>query len=857
MAFIEIKNLSFTYPNQTEAALSDLCFCVQEGEFLTLIGASGSGKTTLLRLLKPSLAPHGDVRGTVTIFGQELSALDERTAASHIGFVMQNPDSQIVTDKVWHELAFGLENMGVENGVIRRRVAEMAAFFGIEEWFSKDVNELSGGQKQLLNLASVMVMQPRILLLDEPTAQLDPIAATDFLNAVKRIQREFGTSVILSEHRLEEAVALSDRVLALERGKIIALGKPEETAAILRKKNSSIYRSMPTSVRLCGALTVGDARQWLKERLQEKPALPIPARTVHPDLGTALAMKHVCFRYEKQGKNVLNDASCRFAKGQLTAILGGNGSGKSTTLSLLSGLRKAQSGKISNPDSLRCALLPQDVQMLFVAQSVYQELADVLRGENQENSEAQIQKVEILCKLGALRNRHPFDLSGGEMQRLALAKLLLALPDILLLDEPTKGLDAQSKRDFARILQTLLAEGKTVIMVSHDVEFCASYADACMLMFDGEFIAQGSAAEFFSGNCFYTTAANRIAGNLLPEAVTCDDLLAACGVTEPDFSADDEVTAKVSTVQSAPMPVKPRPIWIAVCAAALFAIVLLLFLQIATPLRLAFLERLPKNVMYGILTVSLLLLFLCVSRRAPAEKLRKRKWNVRTWIALLMPALTIPATILAGVYLFDGKQYLLISLLVLVQMMLPFVLLFEKRHPSARELVLLAVLAALAVAGRAAFYALPSFKPVLALVIISGIALGGESGFLVGALAMLLSNMIFGQGPWTPWQMLAMGLCGFLAGILYRNGILRRSRLSLCVFGTVCAIVIYGVLMNISSAFTWYSQLSWKTVFAYCASGFPMDVMHGASTCLFLWIFGEPMLKKMDRICLKYGIMVA
>ena len=855
MAFIEIKNLSFTYPNQPKAALSYLTFSVQEGEFLTLIGASGSGKTTLLRTLKPTLRPHGAIIGSISFLGQELTALDQRVQTAQIGFVMQNPDNQIVTDKVWHELAFAAESLGLANAVIRRRVAEMASFFGIEDWFSKDVNALSGGQKQLLNLASVMVVQPRVLLLDEPTAQLDPIAATDFLNALKRVHREFGTTVILSEHRLEEVFAISDRVLALENGKLLAFAEPAETARILRREKSALCHGLPTSLRLCDALTVSQARLWLKECLSEKPALPIPPHTAHPDLGTALALKNVSFRYEKHGKNVLSDASCRFEKGQLTAILGGNGSGKSTTLALLSGLRKPQSGKVCNPDSLRCGLLPQDAQLLFVAQSVQQELEDVLRGESQKIKEARIHEIEILCKLKTLKNRHPYDLSGGEMQRLALAKLLLSSPDVLLLDEPTKGMDAQSKRELAQILCTLLAEEKTVIMVSHDVEFCAENADCCVLMFDGGFVAQGSTTEFFTDNCFYTTAANRIARDLVPGVVTSDDLLAACGVAESDFPADDEEGEAIAAVQSAPISVKPRPIWTVVCAAALFAVVLLLFLQIATPLQIPFLQQIPKNALYAILTASLLLLFALVSRKE--KKLQRKKRTVRTWISLLMPVLAIPLTVLAGVYLFDGKQYLLISLLVLFEMMLPFVLLFEKRGPSARELVLLAVLSALAVAGRTAFYALPSFKPVLALVIISGVALGGESGFLVGALSMLLSNMVFGQGPWTPWQMFAMGLCGFLAGSLYRGGFLRRNRLSLCIFGTASAILIYGVLMNFSSAFTWYTELSWKTILAYCISGFPMDVMHGASTCLFLWVFGEPMLKKMDRIREKYGLLEA
>lgn len=854
MALIEIKDLTFTYPTRASAALSGLSFSVQEGEFLTVIGASGSGKTTLLRLLKPALAPHGERSGSILLFGTEPQTLAPARQTADIGFVMQDPEQQIITDKVWHELAFGLESLGTEPAVIRRRVAEMAAFFGIEDWFSKDVSELSGGQKQLLNLASVMVMQPKLLLLDEPTAQLDPIASTEFFNALRRIHTELGTTILLSEHRLEDAFALSDRVLVLENGKLLSLEAPAKTTSFLRESKNRLYRSMPTSARLCGALTVPEARAWLDTRLQTQPALPIPPRAAHPEAETAIELKNVCFRYEKNGKDVLKNASCRFAKGEMTAILGGNGCGKSTTLALLAGLRKPQSGKIRNPEGLRCGLLPQDPRTLFVRETVRQELEDALSGKKTEASETRLREIEILCKLAELSDLHPYDLSGGEMQRLALAKLLLAAPEVLLLDEPTKGMDSRSKSELAELLQTILLQGRTVILVSHDMEFCAAYADRCLFMFDGGFAAQGSAAEFFSGNCFYTTAASRIARGRIEGAVTCEELLTACGVQEPDFSADDEEGSSVPSVQSAPSLIKPLPLWRVLCAAVLFAVCAMLLLQIASPWKLPFLTHLPKQVLYGALAGSLVLMLLSVSRKNSSLQERKRlPRSFRLTLPILL--LTVPATILAGVFLFDGKHYLLISLLVLAQIMVPFFLAFEKRRPSAREIVLIAVLSALTVAGRTVFYAVPHVKPVLALVIVSGVALGAEGGFLVGALSMLLSNLIFGQGPWTPWQMFAMGVCGFLAGVLYRRGILRRNRISLSVFGAVCAVLLYGVIMNVSSAVTWYSALSWETLLAYCISGFPIDAVHGASTFLFLFLFGEALLKKTDRIRVKYGLL--
>ena len=341
MAGITVSHLSFTYPQETVPALRDVSFSVEEGEFLTVIGPSGGGKSTLLRALKPALTPHGSFTGDISFFGEPLSALDARRQAAEIGFVLQKPDEQIVTDRVWHELAFGMESLGFATPVIRRRVAEMASFFGIEEWFSRPVEALSGGQKQLLNLASVMALQPRVLLLDEPTSQLDPIAAADFLNAVARIRRELGTTVILSEHRLEEALPLCDRVLALEQT-VLAHGTPQEVSRTLRAAKSPVYFSMPTPVRVSGSVgadkcpvTVTEGRQWLAGYAAAHPLADVPPRRLRPAGEELLGLKDVWFRYEKDGEDVLQDLSCSFARGQLTALLGGNGSGKTTLITRL------------------------------------------------------------------------------------------------------------------------------------------------------------------------------------------------------------------------------------------------------------------------------------------------------------------------------------------------------------------------------------------------------------------------------------------------------------------------------------------------------------------------------------------
>ena len=418
-------------------------------------------------------------------------------------------------------------------------------------------------------------------------------------------------------------------------------------------------------------------------------------------------------------------------------------------------------------------------------------------------------------------------------------------------------MDAQVKRELAAILNGLLEQGATVVMVSHDVEFCAQYADRCLLMFDGSIAAEGGPTDFFAGNHFYTTAANRMARRLLPQAVTCEELIAACGGTETPPPERREPPAAPPKDLLHPSEVKPLPRWRSLGALGLLGCVIVLFLQLTHKISIPFLAVVPQGALCVGLAVLLVGAMLLVSRRTgrASEAGPRRHLTKRTWVSLGVIALAVPATILCGVYLLGDRKYLFISLLVLLEVMLPFALLFERRGPTARELVLLAVLSALCVAGRAAFSALPQFKPVLALVIVSGVALGGEAGFLTGALAMLLSNVMYGQGPWTPWQMFAMGLCGFLAGVLYRRGLLRRGRVSLCIYGALSALLIYGVLMNISSALLWQSPVSWATIGAYLLSGFPVDCVHAAATVCFLWLFGEPMLEKLDRIKVKYGLL--
>ena len=866
MACYEIRGLTFTYPGQEQPALRDLTLCVEDGEFLVLCGASGSGKSTLLRQLKTVLAPHGARSGEILFGGTPLDAVPRGTQAGAIGFVLQNPENQVVTDKVWHELAFGLESLGYDTPVIRRRVAEMAAFFGIQDWFYKDVSELSGGQKQLLSLASVMVMQPRVLLLDEPTSQLDPIAAADFLAVLARINRELGTTIILSEHRLEEALSYARRAAVLEDGRLVCCAAPGEVGALLRRQGSGMFYAMPAAMRIWGAVessgtcpvTVCEGRAWLNSYAAAHPLGSIPPERVRVQTEPVLMASEVWFRYEPDAPDVLRGLTMTVCRGEHYALLGANGAGKSTTLRVLAGLAKPLRGEVTAAG--RVGLLPQDPQTLFVKKTVREELLDVCREEET------LARTVALCRLEGLLERHPYDLSGGEQQRAALAKVLLCAPNILLLDEPTKGLDAAFKRQLAQILQQLQAGGVTIVTVSHDVEFCAEFADRCALFFDGILTAEGAPRAFFSGNCFYTTAADRIARERLPGAVTVGDVAAACGAPLPE---DEPLPA-----YSPPLPQPERaeslrklPLWRKLLGAASGLAALGLTVQ---ALRVSDLSALLTEngltrpagrqlVLYAVLIAAIFVCALCFSRGGAAKTtlppVKKQRLAVRTRVCAALILLLIPLTLFFSLRYLGAANYYLISLLVLLEAMAPFFLVFEGRRPQPRELVLIAVLCALNVAGRAALFMLPEFKPVVALTILVGAAFGGETGFLVGALSMLASNVLFSQGPWTPFQMFAMGLIGFLAGVLARWGVLRRSRLSLCLFGVIASVVIYGGIMNPAAALIWARTLDWKLLLSYYLTGLPVDLIRAAATWLFLWFAGPPILEKFDRVKAKYGLL--
>jgi len=535
MEILNVKDLTFSYPGSGSPTVESISLSLQKGEFAVLCGPTGSGKSTFLRMLKPEIAQSGKINGTIIVSGKDLKEADTLFSASKIGFVMQRPEHQIVTDKVWHELAFGLENLGIPSDEISRRIAETASYFGINSWFEKDTSELSGGQKQLLNLASVIVMQPEILILDEPTAQLDPIAASEFITALRKLNDDLALTVIIAEHRLEDVIPLCDRLIVMENGRITENGAPGHVLSSLRSR-PELMCGMPAASRLYSVLskdedfplTVRQGRKYIEDNYSNQTDSIIHEEYTYSD-DCALEFKDVFFRYTRHSEDILRGMSLKIYSGEIFCILGGNGSGKTTALSAASGIIKPYSGKIKifdrkiseykNQSLYRncLALLPQDVQTLFLKNTAEEEL-----------NECGADISDLPFDIKYLMKRHPYDLSGGEQQILAIAKILASDPKIILMDEPTKGLDAAAKQNIMKIMHELRSRGITIVTVTHDIEFAAECADRCAMFFGGEIVSSDTPDRFFSQNCFYTTAVSRMTKGFFKNAVTVNDAAELC-----------------------------------------------------------------------------------------------------------------------------------------------------------------------------------------------------------------------------------------------------------------------------------------------------------------------------------------
>lgn len=548
MVNFKINSLSFSYPDSKKQALKNINLTVNQGEFIVICGKSGSGKSTLLRMLKPELTPHGTKTGEITFFDNKNFSL--RDSAEKIGFLLQNTEYQAVTHSVRSELAFGLENLGLDSKTIRLRIAEISAYFSLENIIDKKISELSGGQKQMVCLASILMMHPDVIIFDEPTSQLDPMSAETLFNTVYKLCKENGITVIITEHRLESLIPIADRAIVIDEGEIISDTSPREIPSELRKNDDFVSSAVPTSMRLHAdldltspsPLNVAEGRQMLTSLFTEKPKYT--ELTVNADKNTnelAIEAKDLWFAYDKS-RYVLKGLDLKIKKGSFFALLGANGAGKTTALSLLSGLLPCKQGKIklfgksmvkykeSELFGKLIGVLPQKCESLFGGYTVREDLEKALYKSIPDKKErkAKLEEVASFCEITNLLNRHPYDISGGEMQRAALCMVLLNNPQILFLDEPTKGMDNLFKRQLASKIIELNGKGITVIMVSHDTEFCAEHCDECALIFDGMCALQEDTTKFFTQNFFYTTTANKIAREFFTSAVTERQVLELC-----------------------------------------------------------------------------------------------------------------------------------------------------------------------------------------------------------------------------------------------------------------------------------------------------------------------------------------
>lgn len=969
---VNIVDLEFSYPNASRPSVNGISLSLEKGSFTCICGPSGCGKTTLLRNLKPSITPHGMRRGEIKILGKSVESFEGRPGeeAQTIGYVLQNPENQIVTDKVWHELAFGLENLGLPTETIRLRIAEIASFFGIQSWFDKDVSELSGGQKQLLNLAAVMVMQPEILILDEPTSQLDPIAAVDFLDAVKKINNDIGTTVIITEHRLDNVVSMSDRLIVMDSGKILVNDEPYNAVFRLAEINHPMFLAMPNPAQayrsalaflkgeesLVGDVNhlkhmekresqIGDANyinhanraessiddvNHLKH--MEKPESPIgdvpdiqkyrmplnvregrqwldcvmngiPVRYARMEKEKAydtskikLSTTDLWFRYEKNGRDIIKGLTFKVYDGEILAIIGGNGTGKTTLLSVLAGIRRAYRGKYKINGN-RTALLPQNPQSLFVCDTVKEELLEAFEGTSIQKSEQniRIQEIAEFLEIDTLMDKHPYDISGGEQQRVALGKVLLLEPDLLLMDEPTKGLDNLLKMKFGELLKRLASNGRTLIFVSHDIEFCSRFANRCIMFFDGGISGEGTPRKLFSGNNFYTTAANRMARSYFVDGILPEDIgwLVAQNIkmaeadsgpeggskidadSKPESGSEiDSGSRKDELLDEDDVPIRQKTSGYEEIS---IGVQYENHEDVPIERKISGYENIPiehnsreyenvpieqKNEMYGeVHTKPKSDDGLEVAREVGATKgghLKEIKRN-RSLVLTLLTALVMGATIFAGSMLGGDRVYYVISVLVAIYSLVPFFVGFERRKPQLRELVVIAVLIALGVIGRQAFFMLPQMKPVLAISIIAGASLGPGAGFLVGAMIAFVSNFFFGQGPWTPWQMMALGLAGMFAGLIFQKWNRRERKpsrlhkISACVFGLLSGY-FYGLVVDLWTLFGYTEKPSLSAYLIVKSTAVWFDTVLAISTFVFLWVLYAPMIKKLNRIKLKYGM---
>lgn len=532
MVFLETKNLSFKYLDNS-FTLSDINFSLDKGDFCLVVGKTGCGKTTLLKLLKKEITPSGELKGLVKIDGFDLKDYD----SSKIVYMFQNPSRQIVSDKVYHEIVFGLEARGLEKGVIETKLAEIVNYLDINDLLEKHTMELSGGEAQLVSLASLLVLDPEVILLDEASSQLNPLTRKKFLEILKRINQDFGITIILVEHNLEDVLEFTDKIIVLDKGKMIYFGLKEEAINFLAS-NKQYFAFLPKTLQISKYLDLGsllhlkDVKEALKNKYKNEINFSYEAKVFEKEI---IKAEDLYYRYSKKEKDVLEKLSLTVYDNEILGLVGGNGVGKTTLLKNLAGIRSFYSGKIEIENkNIRkykgnilyknlIAYLPQDPLTLFLKRTVGEDLEYYVKSLDLDK--ALLEKLLVKFDLKPLLEMSPYDLSGGELQKAAFTKILLSKPKILFLDEPTKGMDFSLREELKEILMDLKAKGATIIIATHDLEFIASVADRVGIMFNGKVLSLTDSHSFFSNSNFYTTVASLASRDLYDKVITVPELV--------------------------------------------------------------------------------------------------------------------------------------------------------------------------------------------------------------------------------------------------------------------------------------------------------------------------------------------
>ena len=729
-------------------------------------------------MLKPSLAPMGYMSGTVTLDGAEDSGAMDKTCA----YITQSPEDGFVSDRVYGEIVFAAENMGMDEMKMHRRVSEIVSYFGLEELFSSDINSLSGGQAQLVGICAALITQPEVLLVDEGAGRLDPLHERSLMDILRYINEQLGITVIMTAHRLENLPKTCDRLIILEQGHVIADGTPKTAAQALYNMRHQFFCAMPCAAYVSAGIDksadfgITECRNKIKEKMCEhnieKTLFP---KTEISHGQTAISVKNIVFSYENSEKPVLNGLNFNLQYGSVCALFGGNGAGKTTLLNVLAGVIKPSVGKLERGGSL--FYIPQDARTVFTKSTVRDELHAL--AETPCAAENAAERYE-LCEL---LDMHPFDLSNGQRQKLALCLAELSKCDIILMDEPTGGLDAVFKEKLSLYMRDMAKGGAAILFAAHDADFASIAADRAVMLFDGAVSSDTDIRTFFEDGMFYTTSAARLALGTVGNAITKEEILDCLQI--PHFRPSGE---------------KPK------------------YGE----------KQMPEH------------------RTVHMEKKTEKGGVSPIFLAVL--AITTAMLCFAPI----ERKLLIVMAAIMLETTAYFFVSCENGGITMEKAVLIAVMCAAAVSGRAAFFAFASFKPVLAVVIICGITLGGRAGFVVGAMCMLISNFIFGQGTWTLFQMFGAGLIGLMASLINENG--RNFKLKTCVFGAVCAVCVYGLIVNPSYILVSQQTVTAPMIFASLITGFPFDAVHAAATAFFLYFCLEPSVRLINRAKIRYGM---